>query len=434
MQRRRPNIIRSSAKDLPFSLSDESHFIEGGFSSRNVLRYGSLHKTTFSFVKTIGYLGTHFEILISDVDHKREIDRVSQHFNLPIGETDENLLRLLSDQTRQNVLMVLRQNINQGIRVIGPELDELDTNQRKTILSSELIVNVTLSFKVVERDNIRYALHSVNNIEVLAVNGRYMTRGDLPDLGSFMQMTPQQRLEHYRQHTNRVSNRLGDYVLIYIKEGEKYHVVERSQTGLLTDWILVPTNEAFKMLNDDPESTDLEDERFHYRVVLTYSDVKYYDALNQNRRTFKNRLMESAREYLASRHVDVRGLWYDEGREDRRSHINLHVASELPKHYFSVLFDSWARTHGLAWCDRLFEPLGWRVYASRNHHLLGQTQGKYVTKKEIYKALFGYLNKVLKKGRILNELPLEIVYKIMDYIMIWNDPEKMIQMMEVMSF
>ncbi|KAJ2432124.1 hypothetical protein GGF41_000184 [Coemansia sp. RSA 2531] len=102
----------------------------------------------------------------------------------------------------------------------------------------------------------------------------------------------------------------------------------------------------------------------HYAIVLTFDSNKYDTTLPtpDNIAT----LQEIVAEYFSERGLDVRGLWYDNSKSNNNVHFNLHVANKLPLEFFRVDFDLWNRNFGKADVEYCYNPILWRIYASRN--------------------------------------------------------------------
>ncbi|KAJ2008645.1 hypothetical protein GGI04_001065 [Coemansia thaxteri] len=102
----------------------------------------------------------------------------------------------------------------------------------------------------------------------------------------------------------------------------------------------------------------------HYAVVLTFIS-KDQSAGTCDTESIAE-LQKVVEAYVKKIGLDVRGLWYDNTRLRNHSHFNLHVASELPLNFFRAIFDYWNNNHGLADVEYCYDPMAWRVYASRN--------------------------------------------------------------------
>ena len=70
------------------------------------------------------------------------------------------------------------------------------------------------------------------------------------------------------------------------------------------------------------------------------------------------------------RSLDVKGLWYDQ-RRGGRIDANVHIASELSLPYVRVMFEDWTRNKGMVTIKRIYEPLGWTIYAVRLQEVIG---------------------------------------------------------------
>ena len=136
----------------------------------------------------------------------------------------------------------------------------------------------------------------------------------------------------------------------------------------------------------------------HYALVLTYAaykfDIRKYieeDKELENtvkvEKEEKQNFMNRARSYLHERSLDVKGLWYDQGRGGR-IHANVHIASELPLPYVRIMFEDWTRNKGMVTIKRIYEPLGWTIYASRNHRMLDDDDAEYREGKEVNKKFY----------------------------------------------
>eukprot|EP01129_Flabellula_baltica_P013452 TRINITY_DN6239_c0_g1_i2.p1 TRINITY_DN6239_c0_g1~~TRINITY_DN6239_c0_g1_i2.p1 ORF type:complete len:104 (+),score=10.89 TRINITY_DN6239_c0_g1_i2:76-387(+) len=72
--------------------------------------------------------------------------------------------------------------------------------------------------------------------------------------------------------------------------------------------------------------------------------------------------------YTRDRQIDIRGFWYDIDYEFQ-PHANLHIVSNLQLPYIKVLFQKWYYDMGAYSVRHINEPIGWRIYGARNHHL-----------------------------------------------------------------
>ena len=172
---------------------------------------------------------------------------------------------------------------------------------------------------------------------------------------------------------------------------------------------------------------DMDGKSYHYAVVMTYSDRNFMH-VSDDKEAMKKKFMEKAREYIESLEITVEGFWFDETAEDQRAHCNLHVVSPLPIAYFQALFDMWVTKMGLVSVKHIWEPIGWRKYASRNHMML-TTKDRYTPKQYVYYKMLRMMKDVMDYT-LWCRLPTEIVVLIMEYVMYPHGYEEDCQYME----
>ena len=271
----------------------------------------------------------------------------------------------------------------------------------KGILDYNLIAHVTAEAYLHKNDNGNMCLSLVPmSFNVIAIENHYKQLGDLPSIDKFIDMSNTDRMKYYSNPAGPREDVKASYVVVYCETKNRYYIIShQDHVGVLK---YVYPSQAWKIIKEDKDlrATSLDGKTYHYRAVLRSS----------------KQLMEDVQAYLANRNIDVRGMWYDEDK-DKCSHVNLHLASQLPLEYFMVLFCEWERDFGTFWCDYVFDPYGWRVYAARNHHMsiIGNEIG-YVDKQVVYRNMFGFLSNYVHAKDSPICLTKTTISKIMDYI------------------
>jgi hypothetical protein len=239
-----------------------------------------------------------------------------------------------------------------------------DKNIDKNTIKYYLVVRVK-KLIIIEGDN--------KEIDYKTIN--------LPSLDDFKSLTIKEMMEYYPRGKicDKLHNSLLDYTLYINPDDKKSYIVNREY------YIQNPNLTGFVHPNDKKhycqEGIDIDNINHHYAVVLTYKDKRVYFS-NKIKDEIKEIYMKKVLNYCKVRKLEVKGIWYDEGttciRKNQyneeevkvgRIHCNLHLTSILPLQYFRVLFEHWRKTVGSLSINFIYEPLGWRMYGSRNHFL-----------------------------------------------------------------
>ncbi|KAJ1946721.1 hypothetical protein GGF37_000976 [Kickxella alabastrina] len=139
---------------------------------------------------------------------------------------------------------------------------------------------------------------------------------------------------------------------------EKKHVVIKAQDFEPQTMKLMSLYEAKGRLED------YYTEGFHYAVVLSFNDLKICtDSLCRGN---SEKLETIVKNFVDEMGLDVRGIWYDEGRQEGNIHFNIHVVNKLPIELLCLIMDVWKRKHGRYWIAYSYNVVLWRLYASRN--------------------------------------------------------------------
>lgn len=248
---------------------------------------------------------------------------------------------------------------------------------------------------------------------------------ELPDLMTFRKQKLAKKIMLYEHvvEPDKDGWKLMNYMLVEHKE---FGIVTARITDFVSDnklrGILVPSRKdissAWITANSNLHKSYDNNTLNHYSIVLTYNDQKFQSSVNvdiNNKESVKHELGKYIEEFFRKRFIDVRGQWYDEGENRRRPHYNLHVVSSLPLAYFLELLDHWRIAIGRVTATCIYEPIGWRLYASRNHHLLTNSTGRYRSAYEAREKLIVYENLFERCG--MCKVPNEIAIKIMEYVL-----------------
>jgi hypothetical protein len=269
-------------------------------------------------------------------------------------------------------------------------------------------------------------------VDVTSIGNEYYGKEGLPSIDEFKKMNIDSKKFHYHkgQICDEEHNKHGKYVLICRKDSNKetYSIVEESdyKKNKLTG--IIPYHMSSAIWQQDIKENGLitvsamdyaNPKLYHYKVTLTYSPRKaWYPGKPDDTHEFRTLLVSKCIQHVKELELDTRGLWYDVGGKQGRSHVNMHIVSDLPPRYFRLVFSSWKEDVGLTWIEQMFDPLQWRIYASRNHGIFTNSQEKYQGGFAAFTKLIKFQYKTRGDAtKIWNDLPTELVCKIMDYVL-----------------
>lgn len=277
-----------------------------------------------------------------------------------INEIDE----LYNSDPKVYQRIISRENHIQVKVIASTAICSFDDSKVDRLANGKYMANISL--RITKYDSpksgpsIKLHFQEINVVEVINKGGEIMNFPELPEFRKFSVMSIKDRLAYYNHgfickedENNRVN-----YCLT--KDGNDYFPCHRNS---------IKENDTIIFIGPKSDAkVDYADRKmYHYAMVLGYSDDKMkekYEGLTQKEIDIK--FMNSVKDYLNTRKLDIRGLWYDRGHSER-AHANLHIVSNLPLHYFRTLFIMWHMKFGKAWMKGMFNPVIWRIYGSRNH-------------------------------------------------------------------
>lgn len=378
---------------------------------RTLLKDKRWFKLEMTGVQIHVYYEASCSILFEDLDYIDVFRTVESEFEKRFGYP-----KMLILEETSNKVYSIDCKVTPGTKFVDPMGTTNSVN--KFGVKYKALANVDLIFYAIHNKTDLVAksaglMSRATKIQILAMESdKNREIGDLPTYGDFKTKTNvQERKKCYpsRKICSEEENSKIGYVLVQIEE-KGLRIINTSlykQLGL--NGLIHP--QVYKEDYGD-KALDFDDKSFHYAVVMTYSDRKFEHA-NEDYVVIKNLFMEKARKYIEMLEIDVRGFWYDESSREKRAHCNLHVVSPLPLAYFQVLFDKWTIEIGQVVAKRVWEPIGWRLYASRNHNMFTTTD-KYTPGTYVYEKFVEEMEGIMDKDLWLC-MPLELVMKIMEY-------------------
>ncbi|KAJ2485065.1 hypothetical protein IWW37_006042 [Coemansia sp. RSA 2050] len=275
-----------------------------------------------------------------------------------------------------------------------------------------LLMNVILNIAVYKSGREYCLIGVAEKLRILGSQDETYSHsvGDLPSIQDFMKLERYKLTDYYntdKTFMENCNNVTAEYLLVYYEQDRKDFIIRPNECRM--DMNIRGT------LNygTSKEVKDLQD-RYHYCVVLTFDERKV--RLDPTDRNNVRTLEDETVEYLRSLKLDVRGIWYDENREDNMIHFNLHIANELPLEYFTALFQIWKHNLGHIWIDYMKNPLGWRLYASRNEAM--KKDLPYICKY----VVFGHFERFMMiQSMTVGGLPDLVARKIMDYALVRDE-------------
>eukprot|EP01129_Flabellula_baltica_P013451 TRINITY_DN6239_c0_g1_i1.p1 TRINITY_DN6239_c0_g1~~TRINITY_DN6239_c0_g1_i1.p1 ORF type:complete len:423 (+),score=80.31 TRINITY_DN6239_c0_g1_i1:121-1389(+) len=241
---------------------------------------------------------------------------------------------------------------------------------------------------------------------------------NLPSIQEFRKMTISERMEFYYTTSfpditsNNNQQELIEYGTFYSENGTIL-IKDSSQVSDNEELVHRPYGNPTKL-----EKFYLDTEgNYHYAVVLTF-DITKFDINQETGKKFelvemRNKFLQKAGNYTRDRQIDIRGFWYDIDYEFQ-PHANLHIVSNLQLPYIKVLFQKWYYDMGAYSVRHINEPIGWRIYGARNHHLRYEENEKTATvssqsSKQYGKHLYSKYNTAeILKGRVYTPYTYEI--------------------------
>jgi hypothetical protein len=418
--RRSPRAPLTFVQQDDLYMKKEFSFRDLDFRTRTTYlqRYGKLYETQISgaiLSKGTSPLSITLELTERDTDFLNELTRIEivceEKFAWPAK------FRSVRSNDIELELTSRSEIVNTSLKQV--EYTSLD-------IIEKIMANITLQVRI-SKIMMHYCIDLViKQMYIISTNlSEPSTDQELPDLMTFRKQKLAKKIMLYEHvvEPDKDGWKLMNYMLVEHKE---FGIVTARMTDFVPDnklqGILVPSRKdissAWIKANSNLHKSYDNNMLNHYSIVLTYSDQKFQNSVNvdiNNKESIKYELGKYLEEFLRKRFIDVRGQWYDEGENRRRPHYNLHIVSSLPLAYFLELLDHWRTAIGQVTATHIYEPIGWRLYASRNHHLLTNSAGRYRSALEAREKLILYENLFERSG--MCKVPSEIAIKIMEYLL-----------------